>query len=136
MTSFKFGGLSEKDQATGRFMGRFNRALATAAVRQKKVCGITQRSVSEAMGVDKSVVSRILAGGGNPTLRTIGELAWAMGLRPTIIFEPIDTLAHNAAGEPIKIKGVPSLPRPTEAKQAVTNTASVEWHRQVSMADA
>lgn len=123
MTSFKIGGLSAKDRASGRFIERFNRAIATAAVKQKRARGLTQRSVAEAMDVDKAFVSRILAGGGNPTLRTIGELAWAMGLRPNITFEPIEDLAHNHVIEPIKVVTATSPQRPAVSSQMATNTS-------------
>ncbi|MCE2524122.1 MAG: helix-turn-helix transcriptional regulator [Rhodobacteraceae bacterium] len=82
--------LDPRDRAAALFMVRTHVSLVNAAIEQKKRFGFTQRKVADSMGVDKSSVSRILSGRGNPTLRTIGELAWALNLEPRVEFRAID----------------------------------------------
>lgn len=79
--------ISPKEKATGRFKSRVNRKLLNAALAAKKEHGLTQGQIAASMGVDKSILSRILNGKGNLTLKTIGEISWAVGLVPNIEFE-------------------------------------------------
>lgn len=126
MNSFRFGSLSPKDRASGRFLAHFHRAIASAALMQKKALKINQRSVAAAMDVDKSVVSRILSGHGNPTLRTVAELAWAMGLRPSITFERIDALSHNDPAAPVAGQMSVASAKSALEPRRTTNSAKVE----------
>lgn len=87
--SFKIS-LSRKDRIASRFLAQLHAAFANAAAESKKVHGLNQRKVADELGVDKAVVSRILSGGGNPTARTIGELAAALGYRPELLLHRID----------------------------------------------
>lgn len=84
--SFKLT-LSLKDRATGRFMSRVHRALAKVVAEAKAEKGLSQQQIAEAMGVDKSVVSRILNGESNLTLKTIGDISWALGIKPEFTFK-------------------------------------------------
>jgi len=54
--------------------------------------GTNQESLSKALGVNKSVISRRLRGDINPTLRTLSDMARAMGFRVKVIFEDLDAL--------------------------------------------
>ena len=45
---------------------------------------MSQQAIAEKLGVNRSVINRLLRGTANLTLRTVGELAWALGLE--IIF--------------------------------------------------
>ncbi|QQM31750.1 helix-turn-helix transcriptional regulator [Martelella lutilitoris] len=85
MMSFSLG-LSEKDRATGRFKSRVNRGLIRAVLTAKKKKQLTQSDIARLMEIDKSTLSKILNGKGNLTLKTIGDLAWAVGLTPHIEF--------------------------------------------------
>lgn len=87
--SFKIN-LSKKDRAASRFLAQVHSALSNAFVEAKRDKKVTQRSVCEALDVDKAVVSRILTGGGNPTARTIAELASALGYQPELILHKIE----------------------------------------------
>lgn len=81
--------ISAKDRATGRFMGRVNRALVKAVITAKRERNLTQSQIAEQMEVDKSTITRIINGQGNLTLRTIGEISWVLGLRPDITFSKV-----------------------------------------------
>lgn len=89
--SFKIK-ITAKDRSTGRFMSRVHRALAKIVTQMKDEKGLTQQQIADAMGVDKSVVSRILNGESNLTLKTIGDVSWAVGLKPELTFKPIEVV--------------------------------------------
>ncbi|KAJ03293.1 helix-turn-helix domain-containing protein [Sulfitobacter mediterraneus] len=77
------------DNEAADFLNRLHIELFQAFVQAKKNKGVTQRQVAEIMGVDKSQVSRILRGSGNPTARTISDFAFALDCMPAISLIPI-----------------------------------------------
>lgn len=79
-----------KDRVAARFLAQVHAAIAQAAMTAKSQNGLTQLQVAQELGVDKSVVSRILKGAGNPTIRTIGELSAALGYRPELVLHKVD----------------------------------------------
>lgn len=83
--------ISKRDRSAGRFKSRVHRALMKAIIAAKTEKGMTQSQIAEMMGVDKSVVSRILNGQGNLTLKTIGEISWVLGLRPELSFVKLES---------------------------------------------
>lgn len=80
---------SRKDRIASRFLSQVHAAIAQAAISAKSEDGLTQRQVAEELGVDKSVISRILKGVGNPTIRTVGELTAALGYRPELVLHKV-----------------------------------------------
>lgn len=105
--------ISAKDRATSRFMLRALTALAHAAVDRLQSLGMTQQDLADQLGLDKSRISRLLHGAGNPTLRTIGELAWALGLRPQLTFVPLDAAAAE-----------PKIANATSSRNAASSTST------------
>ena len=77
--------IKPKDRAAGRFIGRVRKNLIDALIEEKKLSGINQQKLASALGVNRSVVTRILKGDSNLTLRSIGEIAWAMGWEPELV---------------------------------------------------
>ncbi|SRR5579883_303276 len=71
--------IDEKSRAAGRLIGSVRKGLILAAIEAKKETGISQQDVASQLGINKSVVNRLLRGNANLTLRTIAELAWALG---------------------------------------------------------
>lgn len=92
--------ISAKDRATGRFMGRVNRALVKAVIEAKREKNLTQSQIAEQMEVDKSTISRIINGRGNLTLRTIGDISWVLGLQPNITFSRIQHESFDGVNHP------------------------------------
>lgn len=86
--SFEFD-ISPIDNEGGDFHHRLSVELFKAFAHAKKDKGLTQRKIAEIMGVDKSQVSRILRGLGNPTVRTISDFAFALNCKPTLTLTPI-----------------------------------------------
>ncbi|MDX8534302.1 helix-turn-helix transcriptional regulator [Mesorhizobium sp. VK25A] len=74
--------ISQKDRASGRFMGKVHRALVEAAIREKHESGVSQREIAAKLGVNRSMINRILRGDTNLTIKTIAEVAWALGWEP------------------------------------------------------
>ncbi|MFV0800591.1 helix-turn-helix domain-containing protein [Brucella anthropi] len=74
--------ISDKDRVSGRFMSDVRKALLKAAIDEKESNRITQQEIADKLGVNRSVINRWLRGDGNLTLRSIGEIAWALGYKP------------------------------------------------------
>ncbi len=114
--------ISAKDQATGRFKGRVNRELVKAVVKAKRDRNLTQIQIADKMGVDKSTVSRIMKGQGNLTLKTIGDICWALSLRPDMVFSEIQQEGTNRANHPamraVQQKSLDELPGSTSRNKA------------------
>src|SRR5215207_7949803 len=70
--------VSPKNRTAARFITKVVKELQGAFAEEKKRHGITQQSVARALDVDRSAVNRALMGR-NLTLRTVGELIWALG---------------------------------------------------------
>lgn len=88
--------ISEKDRAAGRFIGAVRKALLLAALDEKEASGITQHSIAKKLDVNRSVINRLLRGDANLTLRSVGELAWALGRRPSFELRDPHVAAKNA----------------------------------------
>lgn len=125
MKSFSLN-MSAKDRATGRFKSRVNRALVEAVIRAKREKGLTQSQIADRMGVDKSTLSQIVNGRGNLTLRTIGEISWAVGQRPDITFskiQPASVVRATHPPTPVKTGNeAETLPRSTYTSKTAFNS--------------
>lgn len=53
--------------------------LASDLISRRRAMGMTQQQLAAASGIRQSEISRIEGGNGNPTLKTIGALAHALG---------------------------------------------------------
>lgn len=88
--SYKFGATSRKDRIAARFLGQVHAMLSRAALEVREEQGVTQAQVARELGVDRATISRLLSGGGNPTVRTIGELAGVLGYRPELVLHKVE----------------------------------------------
>jgi DNA-binding phage protein len=88
--SYRFGSKSRKDRIAARFVSHVHAVLSRAALETRKEQGVTQAQVARELGVDRSFITRLLSGAGNPTVRTIGELAGALGYRPELVLHKVD----------------------------------------------
>ncbi|GAA3113779.1 hypothetical protein GCM10010520_67310 [Rhizobium viscosum] len=96
--------IDPKKRAASRFIGKVRKALVSAAIDEKSLSGINQQKVAASLGVNRSVINRMLKGDGNLTLRSIGELAWALG------WEPEFTMKRRA--EPKAATNTPPVEQP------------------------
>lgn len=76
--------IDPKKRAASRFIGKVRKALILAALDEKEASGVNQQKLAVALGVNRSVINRMLKAESNLTLRSVGELAWALGYEPEI----------------------------------------------------
>jgi transcriptional regulator with XRE-family HTH domain len=92
--------LTPIENEAGDFLSRLRIEMFKAFAREKKDKGITQLQIAKIMGVDKTQVSRLLRGTGNPTARTISDLAFALDCKPTVTFSPLIAGGNREARDP------------------------------------
>lgn len=78
----------------GRFIGDVKRALRLALLEEARENGMTQTEIAKRLGVNKSVISRIINGTQDLTLRTVGEFARALGRIPKFTAERDQTIGE------------------------------------------
>lgn len=84
MTFFDFE-IDEKDLASAKFFGDTRRCLVEAFLEENKNDRqINQALIARKIGMDKGTLSKILRGQGNMTLRTLSDIAWALGFVPEV----------------------------------------------------
>lgn len=133
--SFKFGTTSRKDRIAARFLGQVHSVLAYCAEEVRRERGVKQADVARELGVNRATISRLLSGAGNPTARTIGELAGAMGYRPELVMRKVETRPHSNHGT-IVIMGNRVLGGPlNEADGSATQTSAVIYSPKTSTAE-
>lgn len=75
--------IDEKDLAAAKLIGDTRRALVAALLEAKREDpSMCQAELARRIKMDKGSLSRLLNGRENMTLRTIGEIGWALGLEP------------------------------------------------------
>lgn len=87
--------IDPKRRVAGRFIGNVRKALINAAVEEKTHRGLTQQKVADCLGVNRSVINRMLRGEVNLTLRSVAELAWSMGWEPRFSLHKIEREDRN-----------------------------------------
>lgn len=83
-TSFKRH-IDPRGKAFVRFLSDIHAALETALLDSEDG---TKKRIANRLEVDKSVVTRLLSGSSNMTLRSLSDLAWALDCTPTILLTP------------------------------------------------
>ncbi|WP_051608915.1 helix-turn-helix domain-containing protein [Fodinicurvata fenggangensis] len=71
--------ITPKRRKVIRFIGGVRDALVNAYLDEKKENGVTKQELADRVGVNKSVITRRLNGSANLTLRSIAEMADALG---------------------------------------------------------
>lgn len=106
---------SAKDRAATRFMSQVHAALVHAALKRKRESGRTQRDLAQSLDMDKATISRILSGRGNPTIRTLAELAWGLDYMPELVLRDVSTVAGNGgpAGNDAPVTSAAATVAPT-----------------------
>lgn len=94
MNSFEFE-VSEKELAGAEMIELVSRQLIAALVQQGKSTGMTKAKLAAMLEVDKSTISRMLRGNANLTLRSVGELCWAMDVEPAFSCPPFSDELGN-----------------------------------------
>ena len=82
-----------KRRAAGRYINQIRRRLITTVLNAEEQ-GITRAEIARRIGCDRARITRQLNGNSNITLRSIAEIAWAVGKKPTS-FELIDIFPED-----------------------------------------
>lgn len=78
MSSFVYD-IGEKKRVGSRFVAHVRDKILYALITEKADRKLTQQSIAEKLGVNRSVINRQLNGLENLSLRRVAELLWAMG---------------------------------------------------------
>lgn len=78
MTSYRLP-IDPRRAAAARLIGHVRSELQKALVEEKAERKLTQQHIADLLDVNRSVINRHFLGNENLTLRTIAELAWALG---------------------------------------------------------
>lgn len=85
-----FDDVTEKDLTAVDFMSRLNRTLIETYLKERDGDRkLSKKDIAALLGVDRSVVTRMLQGKANLTERKIGELLWSMGYKGTLHVERV-----------------------------------------------
>ncbi|MFO1113036.1 MAG: hypothetical protein U1E38_01200 [Rhodospirillales bacterium] len=74
--------IGERSRVVVRFIAHVRSELRNAFVQEQTKRNLKQQAIAEKLGVNRSVISRQLTGRDNMTVRSVAELAWAMGWTP------------------------------------------------------
>ena len=75
-------------------------AIVQALIDARKTVGLTQKQLSERTGIAQSDISKLENGDGNPSLKTLKRLAFAMGMNLKLEFTPNLSISNQ------KVSGV------------------------------
>ncbi|MCA1840744.1 MAG: helix-turn-helix domain-containing protein [Actinomycetota bacterium] len=74
------------------------REAGRALARARRDAGLSQTELALRSGPGQAVISRIEGGTVSPTLDTLGKIAKGLGMRPVVVFEPLDSKREQASG--------------------------------------
>lgn len=84
MSSFRLK-IDPRKRAAGRFILSVRTALQKAFAEEESARGLTRSQMAQALGIHRSAITRRLGGTESLTMRTIADLAWAMGREPELV---------------------------------------------------
>lgn len=79
--------VSPKELAGAEFVAKLGKALQRALIERKKQGKFTQQELALLLEVDRARVNRCFSGYANLTAESIGEIGWALGAEPDIVFK-------------------------------------------------
>ena len=74
--------IGEQGRAVSRFIAHVRSELQKAYAQERTERKLTQQKIATTLGVNRSVINRQLMGLENMTVRSVAELAWAIGWTP------------------------------------------------------
>ena len=106
--------IGERTRKAARFIGHVRAELQKAWLTEKASRKITQQQIATTLDVNRSVINRQLMGYENLTLRSVFDIAWALGWEPIFYLRKSQAQAEQA-GQPVPVQSGPQMP-PIEAK--------------------
>ena len=73
-------------------------AIVQALIDTRKTAGLTQKQLSERTGIAQSDISKLENGDGNPSLKTLKRLAYAMDMKLKLEFTPNPSISSQKVG--------------------------------------
>jgi transcriptional regulator with XRE-family HTH domain len=91
MTFFRFD-IDARSRTAGRLIGHVRRELLKAITEEKRT-GLTQQELAQRLDDERSNINRQLSGEAEITLRSLADLAWALGREITFELRRPDAAA-------------------------------------------
>lgn len=114
--------IDPRSSKAGRFISRVHKEIQNAFVSS----GMKQNDLAKKLEIDRSVINRQLLGESNLTLRSISDLAWAMGCDINFtISKPNHSHGANYVTE--KVKTETRIQMSPDSAQPITSTKSYEY---------
>jgi transcriptional regulator with XRE-family HTH domain len=88
---FRFG-IEARSRTAGRLIGRVRRELLKAITEEKRA-GLSQQELARRLESERSNINRQLSGEAEITLRSLADLAWALGREITFELRRPDSAA-------------------------------------------
>jgi hypothetical protein len=98
LTYFNFN-IGCRARNAGRFIGRVRNELLRALSEKKAESGFCQEALARKLDLERSLINRQFSGEENLSLRSIADLAWAMGME--ISFELKSPAANAGQNQPM-----------------------------------
>lgn len=123
MTSLVYD-IGERPRKVSRFISHVRSELQGALIKEKKSRKLTQQAIAKMLGVNRSVINRQFIGTENLTLRSVADLAWALGYDVDVKFNKTEvefgdnySPAHETKRLPIQMteSTVPKITSPFSA---------------------
>lgn len=93
MPSFQFD-IGNRSRTVGRFIGHVRSELQRAFLVEKATRKLSFQGLASLLNINRSVVHRQIMGVENMTLRSVAELAWAMGWEPAFSLKKQQTTGN------------------------------------------
>lgn len=131
--------IGERPRTVSRFISHVRSELQGALISEKKKRRLTQQAIAKLLGVNRSVINRQFVGTENLTLRSVADLAWALGYDVDFKLSKNEIevgdnfgRAHQIFDTPVA-STTPNLPKITNAFVANPKTAHTFVANTVSM---
>jgi len=90
--------IDPKDVAAAKFIADTQRGLVSEAIKAKeRDNSLTRAEIARIAGIDKSSLTKILNGKGNITLRKLAEIAYALGVEPSVGYASINRQSNSGS---------------------------------------
>jgi len=115
--------ITPSQRAAGRFVARVRRLIQKALAEETQKNGVTQSDLARAIGVNRSVISREIRGHKDITLSRVGELAWALGRKPSLeLLEPSRAVESNHAPKIDPVKTTDAIKKDDIHRPAISSS--------------
>lgn len=116
--------IEDRSRRAGRFISRAHKVIQRAFGDS----GLKQRELADILEVDRSAINRQLTGQSNLTLRSVADIAWALGCIPELHFKKISEQANECVMTPELVEAPKVTVLSSEAKIISTNPQSMNQY--------